>query len=279
VYEPAFDSNEPQRLALLAELHGALERQELILEYQPKTELATGRVTGVEALVRWQHPSRGLLLPAEFLPAAERTGLITPITRYVLDLALRQLRVWHEEGLQLRVAVNLSARDLLDLNLPNEVERLLTQHRVPANFLELELTESTAMADPGRAGLVLQALRDLGVAVAIDDYGTGYTSLAYLRRLPVTQLKIDRSFVTAMRQLDENAAIVRSMIQLARQLGLEVVAEGVEDRETLVELAALGCDSAQGYYVSRPVAPDRLPEVLHGYERSQDRSAEPGPEV
>jgi diguanylate cyclase (GGDEF)-like protein len=267
-YDVAADSSSLSRITVLSELRRALDHDELVLHFQPTLDVRASSVRMVEALVRWQHPQRGLLAPGEFLPVAEQTGLIGPITRRVLDLALSQARAWADEGLTLGVAVNLSARNLLDMSLPEQVEDALGRWGVPAHRLGLEITESSAMVDPGRAAVVLNRLAALGVEIAVDDYGTGYTSLHYLRSLPVDTLKIDRSFVTSMRQEPSNAVIVRSTIELARNLGLRVVAEGVEDGETLDELVRLGCDVAQGFFLSRPLPAEDVTAALR--ERSYE---------
>ena len=253
LYSAERDGYSPSRLALVAELRRAIDERELVLHYQPKAEVRSGRVVGVEALVRWQHPGRGLLGPLEFVPIAERTGLIKDLTLYVLDAALAQLRAWQEEGLEQTVSVNLSARDLLDVELPDTIARLLAHHRVDAERLELEITESVILADPMRARLILSRLSEMGIELAIDDFGSGYSSLAYLKRLPVGVIKIDRSFVMNMEQDENDAVIVRSTIDLGRNLGLKVVAEGVANAEIWNELASLDCDLAQGYHLGRPM--------------------------
>jgi diguanylate cyclase (GGDEF)-like protein len=263
VYSSDHDHYSPDRLALVGELRRALEAEELILHYQPQLAL-TGELKSVEALVRWQHPERGLLSPDRFLPLAEHTGLIRPLTRYILDVGLRQLRAWHDAGRDIGLAVNLSARDLLDLNLPDEVLELLNKWSVDPRRLELEITENILLTDPARAGLVLERLGALGVTVAIDDFGSGYSSLNYLRRLPVDVLKIDKSFVLNMATNEHDAVIVRSTIDLGHNLGLRVVAEGVESREIWDRLATLGCDTAQGFYLSRPIPAAALDEWLAG---------------
>jgi EAL domain-containing protein (putative c-di-GMP-specific phosphodiesterase class I) len=237
------------------------------LHYQPKVGAHTGHVLGVEALVRWQHPTHGLVPPGEFILLAERTGLIGPLTHYVLDAALRQCRAWRLGGHELSVAVNVSARRLLDLEFADQVASLLTAWEVPARLLVVEITESTIMVDPGRALEVLCRLSALGVQLSIDDFGTGYSSMAYLKSLPVQALKVDRSFVSQMTSNVSDAVIVRSTVDLGRNLGLRVVAEGVEDSETLQALDALGCDAVQGYYVSRPVPPD---DVIRWLEQQQE---------
>ena len=252
----------PERLALLSDLRRALDRDELVLHYQPKVHLSLGRVTGVEALVRWEHPQRGLLAPDLFIPAAEQTGLMRPLLLRVLDLALGAVTDWRADGLDLTVAVNVSARNLLDLSLPTDVAQALARHGLPGSVLELEITETVAMADPARALQVLTSLHRDGIVLSIDDYGTGHCSLGYLQRLPVSQLKIDRSFVTTMTTDASNAVIVRSTIELARHLGLDVVAEGVEDTATVRVLAELGCHSAQGYGLARPAPAEAVPALI-----------------
>jgi diguanylate cyclase (GGDEF)-like protein len=257
-YAPERDPYDPNRLALVSELRRAISDDELVLHYQPKIDLRTDEVSGVEALVRWNHPIRGLLPPMEFVPLAEHTGLMRPLTLWVLERALSQCRAWREEGIELRVAVNLAVLSLLDVQLGEDVARLLAKHEVPAHLLELEITESSVMTDPKRAIAKLEELSAMGVRLAIDDFGTGYSSLSYLRRLPVDQLKIDRSFVMKMEASSDDAVIVRSTIDLCRNLGLAVVAEGVETEHTFAQLRELGCDEAQGFLISRPVPADAL---------------------
>jgi diguanylate cyclase (GGDEF)-like protein len=253
IYARERDDYSPDRLTMLTELRRAIDQGELVLHYQPKAELRSGDVHGVEALVRWSHPVRGLVPPDEFIPLAQKTGVIVPLTFFVLNEGLRQCRTWQLEGLDLCVGVNLSARNLLDVHLPDTVGELLGRWEVPPSLLELEITESTILADPVRAMHVLSRLSGMGVRLAIDDFGTGYSSLAYLKRLPVDELKIDKSFVQGMEEDENDAVIVRSTIDLGRNLGLRVVAEGVESAEAWRQLVSLGCDVAQGYYLSRPV--------------------------
>jgi diguanylate cyclase (GGDEF)-like protein len=252
------DPYSPERLALLAELREAIDRDELVLHYQPKVSLADGRLSGVEALVRWEHPQRGVLPPADFLPLAERTGLIGDLTRWVLRAALGRCRAWRDEGLDLPVAVNLAAANIVDATLPDAIAALLAELGLPGDRLECEISEHTVMSDPRRATEVLGRLRALGVRLSLDDFGTGQSSLSYLKRLPLDEVKIDRSFVMGMCRDDGDAAIVRSTIDLARHLGLEVVAEGVESAEVIEALAELRCDVAQGFYLGRPVPGDQL---------------------
>jgi len=261
-YRAASSAGARDRLAVVADLRRAIGAGEIVVHFQPQADLATGRITGVEALVRWRHPERGLLYPESFIPIAEHTGLMRPLTSHVLQVTLRQ---WRDQGLELAVAVNLSTRNLLDLSLPDEVARRLAEHDLPASALELEITETTIMADPVRAKAVLHRLADLGVRLAIDDFGTGYTSLAWLRDLPVTTLKIDKSFVMSMGEREQDAVIVRSSVQLGRNLGLHVVAEGMEGEDAWRALVALGCEQAQGYFLSRPQAAEPLTGWLRGY--------------
>jgi diguanylate cyclase len=256
VYDPDADGHSPERLALLGDLRRGLDRGELVLHYQPKVSLSTGDVCGVEALVRWQHPDRGLIPPDAFIPLAEHTGLIGPLTSYVLDTALAQVKTWTDLGHQIPVAVNLSARNLLDERLAETVADLLEHHQVPARLLELEITESAIMIEPARAHRLLTRLHDLGIAIAIDDFGAGYTSLAQLKTLPVTELKVDRSFVLTMDTDPANALIVRSVVELGHNLGLTAVAEGVETAAAMTTLTEYGCDIAQGYHLCRPVTPE-----------------------
>jgi diguanylate cyclase (GGDEF)-like protein len=264
VYEAANDDYNPARLTLVGELRRAIDERELVVYYQPKANLRNGEVTSVEALIRWQHPTRGLIPPDEFIPLAQHTGLIGPLTNYVLREAMRQCRVWQQQGLQLSIAVNLAMRNILDQNFPAEVAELLESCQVDPSMLELEITESTIMADPFRAMAVLKELSEMGMRLAIDDFGTGYSSLAYLKRLPVNEVKIDKSFVLNMTKDKSDAAIVQSTIDLARNLGLEVVAEGVESEEIWKNLINLGCHSAQGFYLSRPLSATALSRWVKG---------------
>jgi diguanylate cyclase (GGDEF)-like protein len=262
VYRAELDHYSAERLSLVAELRQAIDTGQLIVYYQPKARLRDGRVTGVEALVRWQHPQRGLLAPDEFIPLAEQTGLIGGLTEVVLADALATVADWRSTGLDVSVAVNLSVRSLYDPALPERVAAQLASHHLPASALELEITESTMMDRPAAAAEMLRRLADLGVHVAVDDYGTGHSSLAYLHRLPVSTLKIDKSFVLAMEGSVEASAIVRSTIELAHSLGLSVVAEGVETDAVWSKLNDLGCDAAQGFLLSRPVPAADLRSTL-----------------
>jgi diguanylate cyclase (GGDEF)-like protein/PAS domain S-box-containing protein len=258
VYEPHRGERAPTRFGLLGELRRALDHNELILHYQPKVDVSTGALVGVEALVRWQHPKRGLLLPAEFIPVAETTGLIHRLTNRVLDIALAQARAWTQTALTVPVAVNLSARCLHDAGLPTRVVAALARYGLPASMLCLEITESSIMRDPAGALVVLRALAAAGIRLSLDDFGTGYSSMTYLRQLPVTELKVDRSFVSDLAAENADAVLVRSAVDLGHNLGLSVVAEGVEDAPTLSALQDLGCDVAQGFYVARPMPADQF---------------------
>jgi len=280
-YTDELDLNTPGRLTLLGDLRTAIVDDQLLLHYQPKASLRTGQIQGVEALVRWQHPTLGLLPPGEFIPVAEHTGLIKPLTTWVLTTALRQCRHWLDEAdgrrwNELSVAINLSTRSLLDDDFPQEVEAALDRWAIPAHLLELEITESAIMTDPVRARRLLTELAELGVKIAIDDFGTGYSSLAYLKDLPVNQLKIDQSFVQNMHQDLNDAIIVRSVVDLGHNLGLQIVAEGVENRETWDQLAQLGCDDAQGYFLAKPMAPTELIGWLRAPHRPGTRDMDVG---
>jgi len=232
------------------------------VQYQPKSDPATGRVYGAEALVRWEHPEHGRVSPDEFIPLAEQTGLIRPLTTLVLDTALAACAQWRREGHHLGVAVNLSTRSLTDAELPAQVAEALRRAGLPAAALTLEITETGVMQDVARAVAVLRELRSLGVRLSVDDFGTGQSSLAYLKQLPIHEVKIDKAFVLGLADDDGDAAIVRAAIDLGHALGLRVVAEGVEDVVTLRLLADRGCDLVQGYHVSRPLPADGIPRWL-----------------
>jgi diguanylate cyclase (GGDEF)-like protein len=251
LYDAEHDHYSPERLSLITDLHRAIAKDELRVDYQPQCDPAGGELLGVEALVRWQHPERGLMVPDEFISLAEHTGLIRQLTGYVLGVALEQCRKWQLSGRTLTVAVNVSARDLLDARFPEEVKSLLARWKVEPRLLELEITEKSALTDLPRARAILAELSHLGVSLAIDDFGAGNSSLGYFRRLPVDVLKIDRSFVMRMQRSEHDAAIVRSTIHLAHDLGVRVVAEGVETAECSAALAELGCDAVQGFHFGR----------------------------
>ena len=253
-YDPTVDGHSPTKLAMVGDLRRALDGEELILHYQPKVRISTGDLVGAEALVRWQHPRDGVVLPDEFIPIAERTGLINPLTRHVLDTALGQARTWLDRGRPLPIAVNLSVRNLHDEHFADLVAGLLAAHDVPARLLELEVTESAIMIDPQRAGQMLRRLSALGIRLSLDDFGAGYTSLSQLKALPLDEIKIDRSFVTTMAESRSDSLIVQSVISLGHNLGMTLVAEGVETGAVLTALAGFGCDIAQGEHVSRPLS-------------------------
>jgi diguanylate cyclase (GGDEF)-like protein len=272
------DRHSPERLSLLSELRGAIQRGEIVLHYQPKADLRSGRVVGVEALVRWDHPDLGLLPSDRFVPLAEPTALIGPLTRHVIDEALRECRTWRDAGVDLHVAVNLSARNLEDARLPDQVARSLERWGGEAEALELEITESVILQEPVRVMEVVTRLASMGIRLVIDDFGTGYSSLAYLRRLPVQALKIDKSFVMGMLHQENDAVIVRSTIDLGRNLGLQVVAEGVESAQLWTRLAALGCDVAQGFHLSPPLPASEVPAWLDSWMvRVDEGVGVPGP--
>jgi diguanylate cyclase len=253
VYDPKFDTSQQEHLSLLGELRHAVEHGELRLYYQPKVSLASSTVHAAEALIRWVHPTKGLVPPGLFIPFAEHTGYIKVLTRWVLAEAIRQCGVWRRDGLQLQVSVNISARDLMNRDLPEAINALLSEHAVPASMVCLEITESGFMEDPAHAQKVLERLASIGLQLSIDDYGTGYSSLSYIMQLPVSELKIDRSFVSHMIEDRDLTTIVRSTIELGHSLGLKVVAEGVEDGQGFALLRELGCDGAQGYFMSPPL--------------------------
>lgn len=254
IYSPEYDPHSTKRLAIVSELGRAIRENQLCLYYQPKVLLNEKRCYGFEALIRWIHPELGFVPPGDFIPIAELTSLIHQLTAWVLEKAIEQCRRWQDQGMSLSIAVNLSARNLMDDNITKLVERLLTKYQLPASRLELEITESSIMTDPTRALRNLDALHVLGVHLAIDDFGTGYSSLAYLKRLPVQTLKIDNSFVRNMLEDLQDELIVNSTIHLAHNLGLTVVAEGVENEALLARLSEMGCDEAQGYFIGRPMA-------------------------
>jgi diguanylate cyclase (GGDEF)-like protein len=254
IYDPNLDKHSPRRLTLMGELRHAIDADQLVLHYQPKVNVATGQIVEVEALVRWQHPQYDLMKPDDFIPLAERTGLIKPLTIWVLDRALRQSAEWQHAGFDIGVAVNMSAHGLLDLELPDLVAGLLSRHAVSPERLILEITETTIMEDQERALQILTRLADMGVRLSIDDFGTGYSSLQYLSKLPVKEIKIDRSFVMDMIENDKHAMIVRATIDLAHNLDLEVIGEGTLNADVFEQLQQLGCDAAQGDYISMPVS-------------------------
>jgi diguanylate cyclase (GGDEF)-like protein len=263
LYDPDADSHSSQQLGLIGELHRAIAEDELVLHYQPKVATDSGRTVGVEALVRWQHPTRELLPPSEFIPQAEDDEIIVALTDAVLDRALRQHREWRDAGMALPVAVNIAAGGLHDTSFPDRVAAALARYDVPGEMLTLEITETSIISDPAAAQHILRRLRELGVGLSIDDFGTGYSSMAYLQGMPLTELKIDRSFVSAIHESTGDEAIVRAILELARALNLKVVAEGVENAEALAVLESLGCPFAQGYHMSRPLPAADLLAWVH----------------
>jgi EAL domain-containing protein (putative c-di-GMP-specific phosphodiesterase class I) len=265
VYEAGREDEFVRRLRVVNDLRAALRHNEIQVYYQPKARLEDGKICGVEALVRWHHAELGFLPPDEFIPATEQAGTIVHLTRHVLSEAVRQCRYWLDFGFELGISVNLSARDLTDEYLPYHVLQILKDHDVRPEMLTLEVTESSIMEDLGRAVLVLECLRDLGVRISIDDFGTGHSSLAQLKNIPVHELKIDKSFVMHICDERQNEAIVRATIELAHSLGLSVVAEGVEDEKAIRRVTSLGAEIAQGYFLSKPIPAEELTEWLTRY--------------
>ena len=277
LYDPVHDPATPRRLALAADLREALEGDGLDVCFQPKVELATGIVRGAEALVRWNHPRLGRVRPDEFIKIAEHTGDIRALTMVVMRKALAQCRMWRDANLDLSVAVNLSARNLLDLHLVDDVAAVIDEAGVPSNALTLELTESMVMSDTTRSVDVLYGLNELGVRLSCDDFGTGYSSLAHLRRLPIGEIKIDKSFIARMTVDESDRAIARSVLALGRDLGLVTVAEGVESREGWDLLTALGCDLAQGFVVCPPLTSSQFIDWLDRRQPEEFAFIEPLP--
>lgn len=269
LYDSNFDSHTPKRLALMGALGTAVREDQLCLQYQPKVCLKTQRVFGFEALIRWNHPTMGFIPPGEFVPIAEMSSFIYAMTSWVLEQTIKQCAKWRAQGFDLVCAMNLSARNLIDDRIVSDLSRFLKKYDLPGEFLEMEITESTLMSDPERAQLALEKIDAQGVSLAIDDYGTGYSSLAYLKRLPVKTLKLDGSFVQGMMDDEQDKIIVSSTVQLAHNLGLELVAEGVETQDVLNALKAMGCDSAQGYFISRPLDSNKVVDWLETYKTSQ----------
>jgi EAL domain-containing protein (putative c-di-GMP-specific phosphodiesterase class I) len=274
IYDPSMEQESLLRLRLVTELRAALASGQVVVRYQPKVNLRSRELVGVEALVRWNHPEFGEVVPDRFVPLAEVTGLIGILTDHVLRISLEQCRAWLDRDLRIPVAVNLSARTLLDADFPERVAAQLAAHEVPADMLSFELTESSVMTDPDKMKPVLQRLHELGTGLSIDDFGTGYSSLSQLRRLPVDEVKIDKEFVFSMGTDLGDLAIVRAIIELGHSLGLRVVAEGVEDELARDLLAGNDCDVVQGYLVSRALDPDRLDAWLSA--RTAIRPGQPG---
>lgn len=276
VYDPAIDSASAQSLTLLSELRRAVADDELRLYLQPKIELAGGRMVGAEALVRWQHPARGMVPPLQFIPFAEQTGFVRVLTLWMVEAGARAWPSLRDLGVE-RLSVNLSTRDLMDTELPQRLQEILARHRVTPQRFCLEITESAIMDEPQRALEILQALSAMGFKLSIDDFGTGYSSLAYLKRLPVDELKIDKSFVMGMARDADDAKIVRSTIDLAHNLGLSVVAEGVENAQVYELLRELGCDEGQGYHMARPMPAGELPAFASRWSRAPEPHSAPMP--
>ncbi len=259
VYDAAQDEHSMNRLMLTVELRKAVEGEQLVLYYQPKFSLAEQRVCGVEALVRWQHPDHSqLILPNDFIPVAEQTGLIRPITYWILDTAFAQFSRWQQDGYTVPIAINLSAKNLHDGEAYTQIRELLAKWQIDAHFITLEITEGSMMADPDRAFRVIEDLHGLGIQFAIDDFGTGYSSLAYLKRLPASEVKIDKSFVMDMTTDENDRVIVKSTIDLANNMGLRPIAEGVEHKEVMEKLLELGCETVQGFYLCRPLPAEEV---------------------
>jgi diguanylate cyclase (GGDEF)-like protein len=264
VYAPAKDRNSPERLGMLGDLRRALDRGEIELHYQPKISLLDGRLVGMEGLLRWRHPERGIIGPDTLLPIAEQTYLMRAITHYVVDAALAQAAAWWRAGLGVQIAVNVSGRDLFDTTLTETIAASLDAHGVPARTLQLEITERILMTEPAYASDTIEAIAKLGVPLSLDDFGTGYSSLVRLKRLPVEEIKIDASFVRRIAESSDDSVIVRSIVDLVRTLGLRSVAEGVEDQRTAQLLREMGCESAQGWYFGRPMDPATATAWLRG---------------
>lgn len=262
IYNIEQDSQQAKQIVLERDLREGISAGQLVLHYQPKIHLLTNRISGVEALVRWQHPVEGLLYPDEFIPVAERNGLIKPLTRAVLEMALQQSTQWHNRNLNIPIAINISAINIQDPSFPDQVAKIMRDYPIPSSLLEMEITETALMEDPLCAIETIQKLGALGITITIDDFGTGYSSMAYLRKLLVAKIKVDKSFVIDMVQNRNDNIIVRSAIDLAHNLGLTVVAEGVETEEVLERLKSLGCDTAQGYHMGHPVSSDGLNKWL-----------------
>ena len=262
MYRATDDQNTPQRLALIGDLRDVIERRGILVVFQPQVDPTTGATIGAEALARWPHPTQGFIAPDVFIPLAEHSGLIRPLTLHVLDAALGNCAAWRRAGQDLQVAVNLSPNTLLDDSLPDTILRLLAEHRLPGSALTLEITESTLMADPDGSLATLNRVHALGIKISIDDFGTGYSSLGRLRELPIHEVKIDRSFVRNAAHDHRDRAVIRSTVELGHALDLHVVAEGVEDADTYTFLARQGCDIVQGYYISKPVPSDEFTSWL-----------------
>jgi diguanylate cyclase (GGDEF)-like protein len=274
-YTSDHDDHSISRLGLSGELRDAIIDNQLTLEYQPMVDVKSGHIFCAEALVRWRHPEYGMLPPEEFIPSAEQTGVIRPLTLWVIEKALEQLAAWERNGIDLRISINLSVRSLQDRKLPGQVQKLIDRYRIDPKRVILEITESAIMSDPLSARRVMRRLSNMGFHLSIDDFGTGYSSLAYLKQLPVDEIKIDKSFVTRMDQDENDAVIVRATIDLAHNLGLKVVAEGVENTDVWNLLEMLGCDVIQGYYIRKPLTAVDLTKWIQSKTWSQERWVTP----
>lgn len=260
VFKPELDRTTFHCLVMIGELRDALQQDQMFLEYQPKVSIQKGELVGVEALLRWQHPQKGLILPDGFISLAEQAGLVRCLTSLVLDKALEQCSLWQQAGLPISVSVNLSIKNLHDLDFPDEVKKILTKWSVDPRNLTLEITESCIVVNRERVVSVVKELEKSGIRMSIDDFGTGYSSISYLKNFPAREVKIDKSFVTDMVHNQDNAVIVKSTIDMLHNIGNKVVAEGVEDEETLALLTELGCDVLQGFHVCRPLSPSQITE-------------------
>jgi EAL domain-containing protein (putative c-di-GMP-specific phosphodiesterase class I) len=274
-YNPEHDQHNIKNLVLVSELRHAIERGELELHYQPKIDIKTGRIKGLEALVRWNHVQHGYIGPDEFIPLAEYTGLIKPLTSWVLKTAMHQYMKWQRDGMDpgIVISVNLSSISLLDPDFPGEVVDLIRIYEIEPESFEFEITESAVMADPELALKTVKRISEMGVRLSIDDFGTGYSSLAYLKKLPVDEIKIDKSFVMNMTNDESDEMIVRSTIDLAHNLGLDVIAEGVDSEEIWNKLGKLECDGAQGFYLCVPLPAEELVRWLDGTDQGINRDA------
>lgn len=265
IYSPKHDKHTPKRLTMMGALRQAIENDDLVLHYQPKIDIGKNRIIGVEALVRWQHEEHGLIQPNDFIPLAERTGLHKPLFFWVIKTAMMQAEQWHKNNLKIGFSVNLSPSTLLDADLPDVITGLLASSRLPASYITFEITEGSIIKDPDRALKILVRLAKMGINISIDDFGTGYSSLAYLKKMPASELKIDQSFVQDMLKNENDAVIVRSTIDLAHNMGLKVVAEGVEEKEIVSRLKLLGCDIIQGFYYSKPLSVHDCTDWIRSY--------------
>jgi diguanylate cyclase (GGDEF)-like protein len=279
VYNTALEIDQSETLTLISDLKEAIQKDQLLLYIQPKIDVKTRKTLGGEALIRWVHPEKGMIFPDQFIPFAEQTGIISEITNWMLLRACQVLADYRSQGLHLSLAVNLSTRDLNNMELPEQIENLLKTHRLDAKSLKLEITEGSLMQDPERAETVVRKLANMGLHLAIDDFGTGYSSLAYLRQLPVQELKIDRSFVMFMDKNAGDASIVKSTIDLAHNLGLTVVAEGIENEDVLGQLSKLGCDEGQGYFIGKPMPEKDFSIWLERWEGQNDIDIDIGDDI